>query len=272
MVKSLRDILKKKSSKHYRKFIHITNVCRDILPKIRITFPEYINHTVKHVENVENILEVIVPENVKKSFNHVEIFCLLCAVWLHDVGKVLDDEEGFKKAKPAEKELIRKITRENHHERSYNCIKNMHSLNLTPNEAEAIGNICKVHRKIPVDLLDDNFKINKKKVRLQLLGACLRLADKFDVNSQRISKEFNQKDGFIWIFPPHKKKVKNNFADFNFSNGKIRIIARVSNLKDLKLIISTKEKIKKQIDEYKSIFIQNELPFKNVKLKVEMNF
>ena len=144
MANCLRNILKKKSPKYYDKFDHIKNECKDILPKIGIPFPECTDHNVKHAENVEKIIERLIPDDVKKSLNHEEIFCLLSAVWLHDIGKTLDNTKRFKNAETYEKEKIKRITRDLHHIRSYNFIKNNSAFKLNYREAEANN---RYHRK-----------------------------------------------------------------------------------------------------------------------------
>jgi len=269
MAQYLRDILKEKSTRYYDKFCHIEKECKDILPEINIPFPEYNDHAVKHAENVEKIMEWLIPDDVKKSLNYEEIFCLLSAVWLHDIGKVLDKETKiFKKSKKDEKEKIKKNTRDLHHIRSYNFIKSNSTFKLNDREAEAIGNICKTHRKTTIISLDEKYKVNKKKVRLQFLGACLRLADKCDINSDRIiSKQF-KKTRFTWEFTPHTKKHKFNFVNFQNSKRKIRLEAKVTSIKDLKILIDTKEKIQKELDESKPILSQNKLILNTIELKL----
>jgi len=194
---------------------------------------------------------------------------LLSAVWLHDMGKVLDKEtKRFKKAKKDEKEIIKKEIRDLHHIRSYNFIKrNSNLLKLNDQEADAIGNICRAHRKNFITTsLDERYKINKKKVRLQFLGASLRLADKCDINSDRIVSKHFKKTRFTWQFPSTKKHK--NFVNFGYSNKKIKLEAKVTSLKDLKILIDTKDKIQKELDETKSILSQNKLPLNTVELKL----
>ncbi|HEY3416004.1 MAG TPA: hypothetical protein VGM23_03875, partial [Armatimonadota bacterium] len=51
---------------------------------------------VPHLRNVERIANKIVPPQMKESFGDGEIFLLLCAIFLHDIGKTIpkDDDPG----------------------------------------------------------------------------------------------------------------------------------------------------------------------------------
>ena len=259
--KNLREILESKSLGNYERFLYIESQAKDILPKIRIAFPEFNNHDIKHAENVEKILDDLIPKTVKKSLNCDEILFLLSSAWLHDIGMVLEksEEEIFINANRNEKEQISKKTRNLHHIRSYTFIKkNAVSFNLNERQAEAIGNICRAHRSINIkEELNKTYKADKDEVRLQFLGACLRLAHECDI-SHRVSKYFLEESRSALDFIPHMRKTEIiNSISFNEIDKKLIISAKISSKIDLSVYNDTKEKIQAEIDAIRTILEEN---------------
>lgn len=89
----LREILKSSDSNYYSKFKHIESSVISIISNSKCFFPSYTNHDFNHLNNVENYINEILLENTKNELNIEEIFCLLSAAWLHDVGMIPFDNE-----------------------------------------------------------------------------------------------------------------------------------------------------------------------------------
>lgn len=262
MSENLRSILKEKSSGHYNRFLYIETQTKDILPKIRTVFPEYNNHDIKHAENVEKILNDLLPISVKEGLNCDEILFLLSSVWLHDIGMVLErkEEKKFNIADINGKEKIRTSIRNTHHVRSYHFIKkNALFFKLGEREADAIGNICRAHRDINIEQeLTETYNANKEEVRLQFLGACLRLADECDI-PHRVSKYFLEENRSALDFIPHMRKIELiHSISYNINDKKLDINAKISSEKDLSIYKKTKNKIQSEIDVIKPILKKNQ--------------
>ncbi len=132
-----------------------------------------------HSKNVEEILDRLVPDVLKKNeskFDKAEIFLLLCAIYLHDIG--------------------RKINEYYHERESYNEIKNdpkkYHLINEY--EAEAVALICLGHsresdysiHKIPKDFGIFGYSSSGRTLNLQNMAALLRISDELDNTFTRV--------------------------------------------------------------------------------------
>ena len=95
----------------------------DYLPAWQIHFPHYTDHGASHCESVESKLNEFIPDSIKDELNEYEIFFLLCAVWLHDVGMT-----SFEKCEDT--------TREKHHELGRTLIRNDEIKGIHLNEHE----------------------------------------------------------------------------------------------------------------------------------------
>lgn len=184
----LREILKNKSPEYFSKFSHIENNVKNVASRVRTIFSTYTNHDINHLQNVECYVNEIVNETSSKKLTVDEIFCLLSAVWLHDIGMIpVDDEiKKFNSMSKNEREKFTQKIRENHHLRSKLYVeKHEKELNLNEDESTIIGNICKGHRKVNLTNLKDGFLENK--IRVNSLASILRLADECDVSQSRES-------------------------------------------------------------------------------------
>ncbi|MBQ6218769.1 MAG: HD domain-containing protein [Methanosphaera sp.] len=185
----LRKILEKNNNEYFLKFKHIEENVITVASKFRFFFPEYTNHDTVHLINVENNVNQIISEKILENLNDDEIFCLLSAVWLHDIGMIPFDNEinEYKEKDKKERELFVKEVRDKHHIRSQGYVENhKDKLGLNYVESNIIGNICRGHRKIELDSLSDSNLNNT--VRVKSLAAILRLADECDITTKRESQ------------------------------------------------------------------------------------
>lgn len=243
-MKSLRDILKSSDSNYYTKFEHIKSIVTSVMSNSRIFFPTYTNHDLKHLNNVEKYIDSILPENIKNDLNNEEIFCLLSAAWLHDIGMIpIDNErEEYECKSKEEREEYRNDIREKHHIRSSLYVdKHKNELNINEFEAKAIGDICKGHRQTDLNKLEDIY--SNQNIRVNSLAAILRLADECDISEARESCLSSE-----GIDSSTKKQhyrileiVKT--VHINHENKNIIIIAKIEKESDEKLLIERKNKI-----------------------------
>lgn len=140
-----------------------------------------------HSNNVENILDRLVPDEIKTDrniFDNAEIFLLLYAVYLHDIGRI-DDEI-------------------HHEKRTYDKILGSFETYKLNNkfEAIAVAEICYGHAKEaekPIKSIRTNYgiaELSNRPLDLQFLAALLRLADEVDNAYTRVQGVKGQ-DGSI---------------------------------------------------------------------------
>ncbi len=180
------------------------------LDHFRELFPHFTDHALRHSEGVIAILDWLMPDEAKEKLNEWELYFLLAAAYLHDIGMVEQcpappsgsEWEQFlaefkEKEHPANADVPRRakqdFIRDHHHERSERYITDRwRDLGLrasdTPAEGAIVGRIALGHRQ--VDLSDRTqfgeipFGQNQL-VRRDLLAAYLRLADELDTTAHR---------------------------------------------------------------------------------------
>lgn len=268
----LEDILKDNSPVMYEKYLLIKDQAKDILPKIRVIFSGYTNHDIKHAENVVWNLNEIIPDSIKSKLNDEEIFCLLCAAWLHDIGMVPNQSEieEFKNAgSKEEKEQIMNKIRDIHHIRSYTFLKEDDSFKLERHEKSIIADISRSHTKIDIHTeLKEGYRISsRREVRLQFLATCLRIADECDETDHRISKHDLEENRTSSAFVHHYKKLE-LVDDIYLSKDNTKIIIRgqITSKTDLNTIKRLQFKIQEEINEFKDILNKNGFLLESVEL------
>lgn len=132
----------------------------------------------RHSQNIEVILDRLVPDRIKQdkdSFNHGEIFCLLVAVYLHDIGRA--------RTGPGHELVSRELILENPHKYR---LKDQY-------EAEAISQVCAAHgpeSDWPLLNCDMAFGLMElspyRPLNLRRLGALLRIADELENSYLRV--------------------------------------------------------------------------------------
>lgn len=171
----------------------IESKAKEIWEKGELYHTYYTLHGMKHSDAVVNILDLLVDGlNPEDKLDEIEIFCLLSAAYLHDVGmqrKYPDDEARIESIFQAKNKpyTIQDLIRDEHHLRSGRYIKeNFKTLDLDLYEAECVRLISEGHRK--VNLGSDDYEsqaIGFKRVRVRLLSSLLRLADELDIDYRR---------------------------------------------------------------------------------------
>ena len=186
----------------------------DKLQHVRDLFPDFTDHAIRHCEGVISVLDWLVPDNMKKQLNEWELYFLIAATYLHDIGMVegcpgrpegKDWEEYFLAYKSKaegtgitdnsviENSALREYVRDNHHVRSQEYIKdNWVELGLratdTPIEGSIIARIAFGHRKVDLAERTQFGEIpfgSNQLIRRDLLAAYLKLADELDTTALR---------------------------------------------------------------------------------------
>lgn len=218
-------------------FSSIQNCEKEITPILQrfiANFPDYTDHSFAHSKTVLNYAEYLLANEYKK-LNEDEIYILIMASYLHDIGmcptikmkKEIKSSPDFKEGRKKFEDYLRDI----HHEISYKYIithwKKLHILNEI--YAEAIGLVALGHRV--VDLLDfarfnPEFPVKSGTdfICLPYLANILRLADELDITNDRTPDLL-----FSEYLPGNKiskkeweKHKANYFVNFNKQTIKIK--------------------------------------------------
>ncbi|MFC1981629.1 FHA domain-containing protein [Chloroflexota bacterium] len=261
---SLRNVLKEKSNKYYKSLAQLEEKAKELLPHIFATFPEYTDHGWNHSSAVEENLDWLLTDNVKRKMSSAELFCLLIAAWFHDVGMI--GEVGDERDDQRKKEI-----RQTHNLRSRSfIINNRTELGLSTIEAATIGDICMAHRTIDIakELPTDRI-IGNEKVRLQFLGACLRLADgchmTYDRASALVAKTIKPKEVSKFHFDRHASVGGVGIDD---SGAVIQISGIVMSQDGERVLNELGEEIKQEVKRLRHILQPNDVPVKAVDLDI----
>ncbi len=172
----LRDLLADATPSLFQRYQQIEQkILNDILPLN--TPPGYTDHGPKHAHNVQENLRKLLPSQLDEPLSGFELFALLLATMLHDVGMILSRSGDEKLSQ----------IRVNHAERSRDFVIQRHGdLGLSRHEAFHIGELCHAHGMPTLDYLQGQpFSLSGSPVRVPLLSALLRLADYLDLTADR---------------------------------------------------------------------------------------
>lgn len=267
---SLRTLLKSSNTDYYSRFNHIRSEVTSVMSNSRIFFPTYTNHDFKHLTNVEDIIDNMLTEEVKKELSDEEIFCLLSAAWLHDIGMipVNDEKEEYENMTPDERKEYSKKVRDYHNIRSKNYVENnKEKLNIDDFEADIIGNICKGHREVELGEYKDTY--SKTKIRLSSLSAILRLADECDVAYNRES--MLSEEGVDDETKEEHYRIHKLVRTPVFDNETIKLVSIAYNDKDKELLEKKRKKIQDELDEISPYLKKIGVDFNKVELDCRMD-
>ena len=161
--------------------------------------PFFTDHSVKHSDRVAKIIGCLLVDNLQneeKKLSEKEIFILLSAVLLHDIGLFVPKAIGIEKpvTEYCQEDYI--AIRKNHGETSSSIIRLGTSsqekygidllLSTYPKFQPIIAKICELHQSDKNYNQSEELPFEGSKIRIGLLIGLLRLADQLDCDSNRI--------------------------------------------------------------------------------------
>ncbi len=232
----LEQKLRSEAPELHRVFSSNILVCQNMLLKYRETFPEFTDHTALHSLEVIAFCNNLIGEQIDK-LNTDEIFVLLMAAYLHDVGMGID-KAGFDALRAGLPQVqayldknpdaeMGRVIRTFHNDFSGAFITRYQMLFDFPSEKHlfAVIQVSRGHRK--TDLYDEAeypaaMKLDNGNVlRLPYLAALIRLADELDIAADRnlqfiydISRIHGKKD--IEEFKKHMAIKEVRFEENHF--------------------------------------------------------
>ena len=244
-----------------KKYQDSNNEVELLLGKYDQNFPTYTDHSIKHTENVMNITADLLSKEEIDNLNSDEIYILMMASLLHDIGMCLPVERikeiTLKKSEIHDSidEIDEDYIRDVHHELSYDFIVKEFELLKIINlkYAEAIALVAMGHRKVPLD--DDKLYPTKYFVRsgrdfvcLPYLASKLRLADELDITNIRTPKLLTK-----YYMPDNERSIKEwnkhiSTTQMNYTEDKVIFEVTCSDQNNLAALEEQFEKIQKVIN------------------------
>jgi hypothetical protein len=145
-----------------------------------------------HADRVVENLDRLINREALERFDGLEIFCLLCSAYLHDVGMLVTD-----KGRPmGGSDRIQKM----HSLKSAEIISQEYKhLGLDPVEAYIVGMICRAHSSdYDLSSIPSMVPVGRHEVRLRFLASLLRLADVLDMDFRRLPVGRDKKNQDYW--------------------------------------------------------------------------
>ena len=196
---------------------------------------DYTDHGIRHSETIiERIdkLTVYLMDQSDKRLCDVEIYILLTACYLHDIGMHYEHLERLECLKDKcqehlnidfsnprslvneEQEIVLKILRDRHHLISYELVKNntLGIKGLNDDFKEFAASVCLGHRWLTPnehkDKLPDDYEYDDRHIRLEFLSRILSIGDSLDITFQRADPRVEeirniQDQSFIHWFKHH---------------------------------------------------------------------
>jgi len=176
----------------------VKKFAEDIWQKDTIYHPEFTLHGMHHSKNVIENISKIIPVELLDVLSERDIYYLLCACYLHDIGMLFVPTTLLPITSVA-KFVIRKI----HGTTSRFMIHNIRELSAIFNDVDrsAIGQLCELHTG------DLPMTMKSHLAHFPLLVAILRICDACDVTYRRSSRLFDlmklETESYIQWAPLH---------------------------------------------------------------------
>src|SRR5208283_1591768 len=95
---ALMKYIQKKNVSYYGKILDMRSKIEEWLAFIPVTFPTYTRHTIKHSDEIIIQLSKMLFENDDSAkpvvrLSSTEVYILIAAAYLHDVGMVVSEKE-----------------------------------------------------------------------------------------------------------------------------------------------------------------------------------
>lgn len=152
----------------------------------RISDRYYSEHGLAHCDNIIKNINSLIPSNIKDTMGESELFCLLCSILLHDIGRI-------KQKKPYEHFGE---TNRDHARRSCKWIMEegeSHGLEVLYKEPVAWicwghGDVAEAEKEIRKNYKNCMVPIEREEMDILFLISLLRLGDVLDIGFRRIPR------------------------------------------------------------------------------------
>lgn len=187
------DVLQQKNTALYQKSEEIKAEAKEILKTIPTVFRQFTDHSIDHKSQVLSNYEIFLTRPIIEALDPFEIYFLICATYLHDIGMSLLHNLGDIQSESMDSKETEQYLRNHHHIRTEKYIRKFHTnLGIKKfHQARIIGNICKGHRKEDLSNRQDFKKedgYDGRTINIAFLSLCLKIADELDITHSRTPK------------------------------------------------------------------------------------
>ena len=261
----LRGLLKKESRDLFKRHELLWKFALDNYLKF-MNVEDYTNHGEDHVLNIEKSVYSLITEKAREKLSPFEIFCLLSAICLHDLGMIVKekmDEQYFS-------------VRKDHHIRVRQLLEERHNeFQLNQQEAKIIGEICYGHGTPSLDDLEayDNWSVAPfGEVNAVFLTALLRIGDLIDLSFLRAPKLVADLRKISGESLNHWK-LHNKISDIKIDheNEGISIFATADNEYDLSELYKLRNWIESELTIVREAFEKNGVFLNTVSLHTNLD-
>ncbi len=201
---SFRSFLKTKDRNYYNTFLIFSEEITPIISSVEIIFSELTRHGPSHNRALEAIAFDLLKKDVIEKLTSIDIFVILCSLWLHDLGMgQIDEIEKLEKSKPEYIEKLvsyqrlglpecvcwRDYVRLNHYKFCPFLAEKYFKNKVSPFIYEWIGTIAKSHGEQNIhnqELWPKKVAVgDHKHIQAPLIAVLLRIADILHFNYER---------------------------------------------------------------------------------------
>ena len=253
-------LMERNPSLYYANYLQCAEIASPILLQYKNNFPNYTNHSTEHSKVVIENCNYLLSQNNIESLNDDEIYILLTAAFLHDIGMSISESEYINFLQTEEyKNYISKnpnklkedVIRDFHHVLSYNFILKEWKTLKIPNKdyAEAIALVAQGHRKVELKEYNPRHtvKTGTEFICLPYLAVILRIADELDITNKRTPEllcKYHTPENEISImeYEKHKSTYK-----VHFNEKIVEISAECNNINVYNALLMQINKIQDEI-------------------------
>jgi hypothetical protein len=226
------------------------------------THPSHTSHGPDHALALVDILDKALESILSKiKLSADEIYILLCASLIHDIGMV-----GAVSGSVEDHDRLR---REHHVLTHHYILDHIDQLHIPHGHAESIADVAAAHRKwdIEIDIVERPININSSAIpRTKLCAALLRFADECHITNDRVPANYETlqlSDKDADHFQCHRNITARTFEP---NIGQIIFNVTIDDERSDKLYRAARDKLESAMDNLEPIFTKNMIPYSKSKL------
>jgi len=225
------------------------------------THPTYTSHGPDHALALVHILDkAIEPIRAEVTLTPPELYILLAAALLHDVGMVGD---------VAATEAQRAQFRRDHHVRTYSYIcSHWRELHLEAECYQVIADVAAAHRKqnIIQDIHEFPVGVEGSVPRAKLCAALLRLVDECHITADRVPQDYGSLGLPLDSASHFEAHVRTHGLTFDPKEGVVRLAVTVETEADEQMFGTIRDKIKAELSDLQPVFAEHRIPYADIVL------
>ncbi|MBA7551765.1 hypothetical protein ES705_44313 [subsurface metagenome] len=246
----LRKILNNLNSKLYSEFQGIEERAKKLSEYTQL-YGDTLNG-LTHIKDVESKIDRLIPDSIKNNLTDFELFVLLSAIYLHDIGKI----KNYKIHPSVSKEIIRDF---------YDKlgINNKHV-------AETIAQVTYGHGDIIINNLPKEHNVDSYgDINIRFIAALLRLGDELSITYQRAPdfiRNLLEENGIMIDKWNLRENIAGIIIDPSSWMIKIQVLSPPANYENQ--FKKLQDYIQKKLDEIIPILAEKEIYYQRIRLEI----